>query len=174
MNQVLQTYINPKFQYVFTRGPDEVKSTEAALLNGINCISLAHLVIKDLFDYKLPSDLKSSELSKDTLHFNLVNSLDDMEIGDLVWFGVSNPIVELKDFKPKYRDKQLLNWRDFPIKHVAIYTGEKTEGDYLMLHSTSVDGTNVIWSLNKFKNYDKYQKIYFIKRFKYSLRQPNS
>lgn len=167
MNKLLEPYLNPGFEYKFTQGPDLVRTREDAIRNGINCVSLAHLALKDLFDYKLPSDLMCVELHLDAEHFNKVDKLEDMQAGDLVWFGVENPDIQVEEFTPVYANGQLMNWADFPVKHVAVYTGGLGENnDYLLLHSTHVEGTNVIWPLEKFKDYVKYRKIYGISRLK--------
>ena len=109
MNEKLHSYIDPAFRYVFAQGTDAVNSREQALADGINCISLGHLVIKDLFGYTLTSNLKSSELSTDNDHFEELESAEDMQLGDLVWFGLENPDVEIDDFVPDYVDGELLN-----------------------------------------------------------------
>lgn len=167
MNRLLEPYIDPAFEYRFTQGPDVVQSREDAIRYGINCVSLAHLALKDLFEYRLPPDLMCAELHMDREHFVNVNNLQDMQTGDLLWFGIEEPAVAVDDFVPHYVDGQLVNWIDFPVKHVAIYTGEKNEdNDYLLLHSTHVEGTNVIWPLAKFAGYQKYEKLYGITRLK--------
>lgn len=167
MNGLLELYIDPAFEYKFTQGPDVVRSREDAIRYGINCVSLAHLVLKGLFQYRLPPDLMCSELYLDRQYFDEVPSLEHMQIGDLVWFGIEEPAVAVDEFVPHYIDGQLVNWADFPVKHVAIYTGEIGGGnDYLLLHSTHIEGTNSIWPLAKFADYRKYKKLYGITRLK--------
>jgi hypothetical protein len=167
MINVLEQYIDPNYVYRFTHGPQLVDSRTAALQRGINCISLAHLALRDLFAYRLPADLLCCELYNDREHFRSVESHTNMQMGDLVWFGLANPKIEVSEFVPEYQHGELLNWPDFPVKHVAIYTGEHdAQGDHLLLHSTATEGTNAVWTLGQFAAYERYQKIYGITRLK--------
>ncbi len=165
MSDVLDRYINPSYVYRFSQGPDVVQTTEDALKNGINCISLAHLALKDIFDYQLPSELQCAEMYLDTDRFTKVDSIAEMRRGDLVWFGIDKATIEPEEFTPVYENGALTNWSDFPIKHAAIHTGDADiDGNPLLLHSTHVEGTNTIWPLPKFAVYQKYRKLYGISR----------
>jgi len=165
MNRFLDQYLDPSFVYKYTHGPDVVRSRYDALRRGINCVSLAHLALNDLFDYQLPNELDCYELYTDSEHFESVADLECMRIGDLVWFGREATNIDPENFIPIYQDRQLLNWEDFPIRHVAIYTGEYDE-DYLLLHSTHLEGTNAVWPLSRFASYAAYRKLYGISRLK--------
>ncbi len=161
----LERYLDAAYVYRFSHSPNIVQDREDARRYGINCISLAHLALKDLFNYRLPPGLMCSELYADREHFRQVERLEDMQRGDLVWFGAADPKIELAEFVPQYEDGQLVNWTDFPVKHVAIDTGERGD-DYQLLHSTYVEGTNVVWPLAEFENYKRYKKLYGITRLK--------
>lgn len=165
MNKLLEQYLNPAFVYRFTHNPNVVHSRQDAIRHGINCISLAHLALKDLFNHQLLPELGCAELYNDKEDFHPVEDFESMQVGDLVWFGQTNPKIEPEEFVPYYQGGQLLNWADFPVKHVAIYTGVHNE-DYLLLHSTHLEGTNVIWPLAKFSSYERYKRIYGISRLK--------
>lgn len=165
MSTLHERYIDPAFVYRYTHGPRMVLSKEEAMLRGINCVSLVHLVLKDLFDYQLPPDLDCYELYNDQEHMSPVADVERMQAGDLVWFGRQNPAVEPEDFRPVYQNGQLLNWSEFPVRHVAIYTGEYSD-DHLLLHSTYIEGTNVVWPLFRFANYARYRKMYGISRLR--------
>jgi hypothetical protein len=95
-----------------------------------------------------------------------VGDHDALRLGDLVWFGVEEPAIETHEFQPLYENGQLVNWSDFPVKHVAISTGESNDGDPLLLHSTSIAGTNVIWPMSSFATYRRYRKHYGVTRLK--------
>ncbi|HSH56032.1 MAG TPA: hypothetical protein VK983_04365 [Candidatus Limnocylindrales bacterium] len=165
MTDVLDRYINPSFVYRFSQGPDVVQTPEDALRKGINCISLAHLALRDIFNYQLTSELQCAEMYLDTHTFTKVNSIADMRRGDLVWFGVDKASIEPEEFIPVYNDGALTNWADFPVKHATVHTGKfDREGNPLLLHSTHVEGTNTIWPLPKFAEYQKYRKLYGITR----------
>jgi hypothetical protein len=108
-------------------------------------VSLAHLVTRDLFGYTLPARLQTYELVRDREHFELVPDPARLQAGDLVWFGLAEPPVSLEEFEPQYNGDELLNWRDLPVKHVAISTGAREHGDPLLLHASLIAGTNVLW-----------------------------
>ncbi len=165
MSDVLERYIDPSYVYRFTQGPDVVQTREDALRDGINCISLAHLALKDIFDYQLPSELQCAEMYLDKHRFTQVDGLAEMRRGDLVWFGIDKAAIQPEEFEPIYEEGALINWSDFPIKHATIHTGEYDIDDNpLLLHSTHVEGTNTIWPLPKFAEYQKYRKLYGITR----------
>jgi len=166
MDEVLSRYLDPAFRYVWSQNPARVRTREDALRDGLNCVALAHLVIRDLFGYTLPDRLQSLELARDLAHFEPVPEPGRMRAGDLVWFGVDRPRVELDEFVPQYDGDELINGSDFPVKHVAIRVGSCDDGDCLLLHASSVDGTNALWPLRRFRDYDRYRQIYAIRRLR--------
>ncbi len=171
---VLQGFLDPAYVYNFEQGPNRVSSEVDARLYGINCVTLAHLAIRRLFDRELPSNLHCYEMATDEDYLETIESPELMERGDLIWFGYANPPQSIEDFAPIYDSEgYLLNWRDSPIKHVAMYTGEQQQdGDFLMLHSTHIEGTNTVWPLSLFAKYKRYERIYRIGRFKTEVEQP--
>lgn len=160
----LEHFIDPAYVYRFSQGPDKVRTITDAQERGINCVSLAHLAIRHLFGRTLPEELMCYEMFADTAQFDTVGSLDQMQAGDLIWFGIDKPEVPLEDFQPSYNAAgELENWWQSPVKHVAIYTGQQTD-DYQLLHATHLTGTNVVWPLRQFAAYERYRKIYRISR----------
>jgi hypothetical protein len=171
MHELTEAYLDPAFRYVFSQGPDRVATRAEALAGGLNCIALAHLVLRDLFGVTLPGSLRSVELSSDLIHFEPVASTAEMEPGDLVWFGPSNPATELDAFVPRYDDNgELLNFDEFPINHVAVYIEGRGVNNELMLHASPVDSTNALWALSRFAAYERYDTIYAIMRLRPDFR----
>lgn len=172
MHETFQRYLDPGFRYSLFQKPVLVRSREDALRDGLNCVALAHLLIRDLFGYGLPSALQTYELVRDREHFEPVLNPADLRAGDLVWFGLADPPVSLEEFTPRYDGDELLNWRDHPVKHVAIATGTRDdEGDPLLLHASRIAGTTVLWPLGRFGDYDLYQHIYAILRLRPEFRR---
>ena len=134
--------------------------------DGLNCVSLAHLIIRDLFGYVLPATYQCTELSADQEHFMSVSSPSLMRPGDLVWLGVADPTASIHDFIPRFENGRLANFNEYPINHVAIYTGVCDHGDYLLIHASQVDQTNTVWPLRTFTDHDRYCKIYAIMRLR--------
>lgn len=64
-----RAYLDTAFRYAFLQGPDRVRSRQDALCCGLNCGSLAHRIIRDLFGYVLPATYQYTELSIDQEHF---------------------------------------------------------------------------------------------------------
>lgn len=142
-----------------------MRSREDAIRYGNNCVALAHLALGQIFGREIDPRQHCYEMVTNTSQFATVPSPDDMQVGDLVWFGVSQPSVEIDQFIPRYDDSEyLLNWRDFAVNHVAIYTGMQQDGDPLLLHASPTDGTNVVWPLGKFAEHPRYEQIYRISR----------
>lgn len=170
---VFQQYLDPGFRYSLFQRPELVRSREDALRDGLNCVSLAHLVIRDLFGYTLPASLQSYELARDREHFEPVADPADLRAGDLVWFGLEGPEASLETFVPRFDGDNLVNWRDMPVKHVAVATGTRDGGgDPLLLHASKIAGTNVVWPLRRFRDYDRYQRIHVILRLRPAFRGP--
>jgi hypothetical protein len=172
VNEVFLRYLDPAFRYVRSQVPALVRSREDALREGLNCVALAHLVTRDLFGYTLPAWYQSLELVRDLAHFEPVPDRDRMQAGDLVWLGADRPLVSLDEFVSRYRGDELLNFGDFPVNHVAICTGTHRGGDHVLLHASTVDGTNALWPLRKFDNYERYRRIYAIRRLRQEFRYP--
>jgi hypothetical protein len=172
VNEVFLRYLDPAFRYVRSQAPAQVRSRDDALREGLNCVALAHLVTRDLFGYTLPAWYQSLELVRDLAHFEPVPDQDRMQAGDLVWLGVDRPAVSLDEFVPRYRGDELLNFDDFPVNHVAICTGTQDAGDHVLLHASTVDGTNALWPLRRFDDYDRYRRIYAIRRLRQEFRYP--
>jgi hypothetical protein len=170
VDEVFSRYLDPAFRYVWSQNPARVRSREDALRDGLNCVALAHLVTRDLFGYTLPARLQALELSRDLAHFEPVPGPERMRAGDLVWFGVDRPRVGLDEFVPQYDGDELVNGGDVPVKHVAICTGSSDDHDSLLLHASSVDGTNALWPLRRFSNYDRCRRIYAIRRLRREFR----
>lgn len=154
------------YVYSFTQGPDRVRSHEDARRGGINCIALAHIVLKDMFNKELPGFMKCYETFTNDQQFEKVENIEQAKAGDLVWFGVENPKIALEEFVPRYEGDVLANWSDFPIEHVGVFTGEFENDEPLVLHSTFYARGPVKWPLSKFKQYPKYAKIYGVQRLK--------
>ena len=172
MNNILESYVNPAYVYKFCQGPDVVRDRKDALRYGINCVALAHLAIRDLFDYALPRELQCAEMYLDRNHFEKVNGTEAMRQGDLVWFGIDNATIEPEEFELVYEHGVLVNWADFPVKHVSVYIGNKDErGVPLLLHATHVGGTNAVWPVDRFVEYRKYRRMYGITRLIPELRR---
>lgn len=166
MDPRLEAFLDPRFCYVFSQNPARVRSKSDAIAAGLNCIALAHLVIADLFGFQLPAELQSLELSSDDAHFESLGWPTDLASGDLIWLGTNQPLIDLAEFTPRYDGNNLLNFNEFPINHVAIATGERREGDALLLHASPIDGTNALWPLHRFIEHERYGRIYKVMRLR--------
>lgn len=165
MTDILEAYLAPAFRYNFDQGPQLVRSREDALAHGLNCISLAHLALRDIFDYELPGELHCAEMYLDQQHFTEVGDATQAQRGDLFWFGISGAAQPPEAFQPQYDAAgALVNWREFPVKHVAVHTGDYREDDPLLLHATHRTGTNSVWPLQQFFAYPRYQKLFAVRR----------
>ncbi|ONH22268.1 hypothetical protein [Pseudofrankia asymbiotica] len=166
MDEVFRSYLDPSFRYVFSQGPARVRHREDARRDGLNCVALAHLVIRDLFGHALPAEFQSLELFYDLDHFEPVPALTELRAGDLVWLGTAAPRVRLEEFVPRYQDGELLNFSDFPVNHVAVCTGVRAAGHDLLLHASPVEGATALWPLHRFRGHARYRVIYAIRRLR--------
>jgi hypothetical protein len=72
MNETFLRYLDPAFRYAKSQNPARVRCRDDALRDGLNCVALAHLVIRDLFGYTLPAQLQALELVRDLEHFDAI------------------------------------------------------------------------------------------------------
>jgi hypothetical protein len=170
MDGTFLRYLDPAFRYAKSQNPARVRCRDDALRDGLNCVALAHLVIRDLFGYALPAHLQALELVRDLEHFEPVPDPEHLQAGDLVWLGEDRPRVEQEEFVPQYDGDELVNGSDYPVKHVAICTGTRADDDHLLLHASAADGTNALWPLRRFRDYDRYGRIYAIRRLRREFR----
>jgi hypothetical protein len=169
----IRSYLDPSYRYVLSRGPQAVRSREDAISGGLNCIALAHLLTRDLFGYELPESYQCTELSRDYEHFRTVPRPSMMRTGDLVWLGDATASTRVEDFVPRFENGTLANFAEYPINHVAIYTGVYDQADYQLIHANRLDGTNTVWPLAAFRAHARYSKIYAIMRLRRQYRRPD-
>lgn len=119
----------------------------------LNCISLVHLVLWKEFWASVSTGMWAKEIKDDEgLFFTTVQS--NAKAGDVFVFGAKDPDLRRKD--PG----------DSQVFHLAVHTGETSEkGDLLLLHATDLNGaTSTIWPLRRFARYQRYEKLYAVKR----------
>lgn len=163
MDEVFARYLGPGFRWAYRQNPARVRSRDDALRDGVNCVALAHLVIRDLFGVTLPADLQTYELIGDQTYFEPVPGPEALRAGDLVWFGPERPGVRLEEFVPRFDGDDITNMRDFPVKHVAVCTGGASDP---LLHASLIEGTTALWPLERFGEYGKYGRIHTIRRLR--------
>lgn len=124
-------------------------------------------MLKDIFGRSLPSNLNCYELFTDSRRFTS-HGLLEVQPGDLVWFGPTEPRVELDKYKPEFNEDRtwLENYRDFAINHVAIALDEAGSdmSSFDLLHSNYQDGTVSIWPFDRFMATQRYSRVYGVTR----------
>lgn len=166
IDQVLADYLDDSYHYDFWSNPDVVQSREDAIRFGVNCISLAHLALRDLYDVRLPSELRCAEMYRDNDYFQRLPIDASPRVGDLYWFGVQSEINPETFKLEKDSEGNLVNWQYFPVKHVAVLAAYDPENKYL-LHATHREGRkNQLWELDRFAKYYRYEKLYGISRLR--------
>lgn len=132
--------------YQYRNGP-ELADKENILEAGVNCQLLGHLAIRALKDHVLPPTMKSKELLEDQQYFRDIFSPEPYELVDVFLFG------RPQEMNPK---------RLHPSLCVAI------EDEPLLLHATAVTQAVSLWSLREFSRYERYQRLFAVKRLKNS------
>ena len=124
------------------------------------------MALEALFEHRLPPHLGCAELYLDRERFKPVESIEDARIGDLVWFGIRNALQKPEEVVLRYNERgELVNWRDFPVRHVAVHTGAEEAGVPLLLHATFMNGgKNAIWPLTEFDKHPRYSRLYGVTR----------
>lgn len=174
MNSIFQSFLDKGYRYEYKNGPDIVTNEEQALYEGLNCITLIHLLIKKLFDITLPSHIRIVEIYKENPYFHTIQSIDELKIADVIFLGKKDLPEHLAQYVPRFDvHKNLLNEEEgkqiigdkFAGHHIAMYIGEQdSSNDPLFIHIGSIDKTVSIWPLQKFLSREKYSVLYRIKR----------
>lgn len=151
--------------YNFDLTPKDVPSLAQAYLRGINCTLLARFVQEDLYNYKLPDELMCTEMYFDTKHFYRTNP-ESLRAGDLVWFGRLDSKQTVNEFIPEYnKSRQLLNWKQLPINHVGIATGETSDQGPVILHAIEQENVT-LWPIERFRDVRRYSVVWGASRLK--------
>lgn len=165
LHSAIVPFLSYRLKYNYECGPDVVSSIETALTKGINCVSLAHILLSDFYHVHLTSNFKCIEMF---YHNNFLRNITDEEefvLGDILFFGKEGLTELFANYIPRYNEGTLVNGSDFPGLHVGIYTGNKTtETIPLIIHASFIDKGVSVWPLDKFLQYPRYKKIYAVKR----------
>lgn len=134
--------------YNFSNGPSSINGNKD-LKEALNCQSLIHRIYQ-MFRIPIPPGLLSKEIYEDKeLFFNL--PIDNLNVLDLAILDV---------FILGRQHEQ-----DFRKLHLGLFIGEADEmQNPLIIHATAIDRQVSIWSLQKFFNYPRYERLYAIKR----------
>lgn len=173
-----------EFSYSYPNGPHKEYSLTELKEIGLNCVSLAHLMIESL-GMSLSSRLRCAELFFDQNETkfiylqNLVSKLilDQVEPidqakklqlqpGDLFFFGDVKFLEEIKKFSQSdlaVDDNGELKIGKFRL-HLAVQTGLDEKGQPKLLHANVVEDAVSLWSLDEFCSHQRYQLLYAIKR----------
>ena len=166
LHPAFQRFIEGDFHYRFASGPDVVQTPEQALEHGLNCVALVHLLLKALWGCHLPLDCQSIEMYYPNPHLQVVSSLQEMQMGDVIFVGRAGMQAALDAFVPRYDPtSRLTNWREFPGLHLCVYTGlHDADGSPLFIHANGQDNGVAIWSLARIQQHPRYAVLYAIKR----------
>lgn len=130
--------------YNYRNGPDVVESGSIPE-DGVNCQLLTLLAIWALKGRVLPPTMKSKELLEDQQYFRDIVPPESYELVDVFLFGKAHQ-TNLKKLHPAVC--------------VAI------EDEPLLLHATAVTQAVSLWSLREFSRYERYQRLFAVKRLK--------
>lgn len=131
MHVIFDRLVTANHSHDWESGPQQMRlrGPEA----GVNCASQSHLALEGLFGVRLPTRLHCTEIQKDIAgrgdFFKPVqDGLHAMQVGDIILSGLDRPQSALDRFSPRYDDDGFLrNWRDSPLRHVNVFTGEYDE-----------------------------------------------
>jgi len=174
MNSVYQNFLNKDFKYNFEKGPNVVTSESQAIKEGINCIGLMHLLLKQLFNVNIPGNLRVLEIFNQNPYFETLKSLDGLKTGDILFLGRKDLPEYISKYKPKYNEQgELVNEKEgediignkYAGYHTAMFTGEKTaDNQPLVVDIQKATDKIKLWNLKELMKDEKYQVLYKIKR----------
>lgn len=165
-----ERYLNAPYTYKYEADQHQVRTHEDALVKGINCKSLLHIVVGDLLNIQLPVTYGVYELYADTHYTSEIDSLEEVQPADVLFFGYDKPKETTSSFVPEYNGHDITNWAEFPVNHMGMVAilGSKPD-EHQILHASQEDGTTVLWPLHRFGTYSRQAKIHGIRRLKNPL-----
>jgi hypothetical protein len=174
MNNIFIDFSSRGYKYSYKNSPITIRTEEKAFDQGLNCITLIHLLLKKLFTIELPNNILPWEMFCDNPYFTDVKSIKKIKTGDIFFFGRKELPEFTLTYIPKYDSKKnLLNADEgkrligdkYTGIHLAMFTGDfDKDGDPLLIHAGKIDMAVSIWSLKKFLSYEQYAVLHKTKR----------
>ena len=164
MHKTFEKYLNSSLRYEKLSGPDKVSSFDDAKKYGLNCGALVHILIKELFNFKLPKELMCIELSYDQKYFKDVTKSKNIKRGDISILAKEGISHLFEPFKGEYiSTEKIYDISKHPRIHLLMYTGESnSNGSPLLIHSNPLSENAIeiapIENILKNKNYKKEYK----------------
>lgn len=177
MRSVFQLFLDKGFTYNYQNGPNVIRTEEQALAEGVNCIGLMHLLLQQLFNVSLPNNLRVLEIFHDNPYFTSVTSLDDLQIGDILFLGRKSLPDYVHLYKPEYdRNGTLLNEEEsnkiigekYAGLHTVMFTGERNSNNPQVIDIQKAVGEVRIWALQDLMSNERYENLYGIKRLMFN------
>ncbi len=155
----MEQFISPPIPYELLHGPLTAPDIASARQNGANCYALYRLARKALgVEENLPSEgLYEAVLAVPSL--GAEDRTGDLRVGDGISFGPQAPKIAIDRFMPEFDEQgYLMNWRDFPIRHIGIVASVGGDTGPQILHASQYDGKSTIWPLDMFQNFPRYAR----------------
>lgn len=173
MHEVIQDFLRGQYHYNFHATPVKIKSREEAQREGLNCGTLVHLLIREIFGIHLPIRLMCLEMFYDTQYLRTITDDETMTLGDIMFVGRLDITNHLQAFTPNYApDGTFANWEEHPKLHLTLFTGIYEGGDPLFVHANQFDQGIALWPLSHFARYWSYETCYAIRRLREPLLAP--
>lgn len=165
LDPAIQQYLHG-YNYRFDHGPDLIRTRLDALRYGLNCGALVHLLLDDLFGYRIPAELMCIEMFYDTAHFQPVDGEEGLRQGDVAFFGARDvPLDEAKE-RARLVNGRLLDWRQHPTLHLALCVDDALLQDACFIHATAIRDLNgvYVWPLARFLDTKQYGILHGVRR----------
>jgi hypothetical protein len=172
VQELFDRYTKLELHYAYTSGPNLVQTIEDAQMHGLNCGALAHLLIYELFGYRLPWQLMCVELFHDDTHFLRLFPFTDLEVGDILFVGREGAHEGLQTFQPMRNvDGTFANWNEHPRFHLAVCIDNTYYDDCRLIHISPRSQGVEITHIHAFQATKQYRRIHGVRRLKSELRQ---
>jgi hypothetical protein len=164
--EALLDYLSPEYRYEFNNGPNVVRDPETARAIGLNCEVFVFLALEKLFGHRLPERLRALEMYRDRTLFIDIDTIEQSQKGDVVFFTPSGGRAALDSFIPLYDSHgSMVNAAQMPRVHLAVSMGaEAATCEIELMHANYNDQGVSIWPLARFSEHPRYREIAGIKR----------
>lgn len=131
---------------------------------GLNCVTLIHIVYREVFGVSLAPSLRAIELYFQNDFFESPDLSSKKQVGDIAFWARDNVEEVLTEYRPAFDvNGNLIGKCPF---HLAMYIGENKKDEALFVHANFIDKNVGIWTEKRIRSYIRYSTLLALKRCK--------
>lgn len=172
MHPSIHSFLQARYTYVYRSSPDFIRNREDACHYGLNCGTLVHLLVHEIFDCEFPPRLMCLEMSYDKDYLEQVEEPYNWQLGDILFFTSVENAICLDEYRPHFTiDGRLTDWQSHPPLHLGLCTDQKLGDEPFIIHASPIDRGPSLWPLGRFQKIRQYEVLYCVRRLRPQYRK---